>query len=309
MAEEAEQKTSIADNTTAAEPTITPAGAALKLGQHLSTTGSWNGLVDQAKRAGNTAFAFFPRSPYGKESKKLKTANPAPLIEAQEQYGWGPLVVHAPYVYNLAGKDASKRAFAITSMQDDAQLLATAIPTNGVIYFNFHPGSHVGQGADEGVRLIADGLTQILPNTPENVIVLLETMAGKGTEVGSRFEELAAIIAQLGPKDQEHVGVTLDTCHVFDAGYDIKSDLTGVLHHFDSVIGLNKLKALHVNDSKFGFESHKDRHAPIGLGHLGIEFFRELVNNPLTKELPMSLETPPRDDDVDEVALLRSLAE
>ncbi|MCI1983509.1 MAG: deoxyribonuclease IV [Bifidobacteriaceae bacterium] len=296
------------------ETPITPAGVALKLGQHLSTTDGWAGLVQQAKAAGNTSFAFFPRSPYGRESKKLKTQDPTPLVEAQRDLGWGPLVVHAPYVYNLAGKDASKRTFAITSMQDDAQLLSTAVPDGHQIYFNFHPGSHVGQGIDTGIELIAEGLTQVFEKTPSNVTILLETMAGKGTEVGSRFEELAEIIARLeaagvsGP-GAPGIGVTLDTCHVYDGGYDVKQNLTGVLAEFDATVGLNRLKAIHINDSKFGFESHKDRHAPIGLGELGVDFFREVVNNPTLKKLPMILETPPRDDDVDEVALLRGLAE
>lgn len=288
---------------------ISEAGKALKLGRHLSTTNGWGGLVEQAEKQGNTTFAFFPRSPYGKESKKLKGESPTPVVEAQEQRGWGPLVAHAPYVYNLAGKDAGKRTFAITSMQNDAQLLSTAAPKSGEIYFNFHPGSHVGQGVDEGIKLITDGLTQVLPETPSNVIILLETMAGKGTEIGSKFEELAAIINGLSPEDRKRVGVTLDTCHVYDAGYDVLKDLSGVLQEFDSTIGLSKLKAIHTNDSKFGFDSHKDRHAPIGTGFLGVSFFAELVNNPITKELPMILETPPRDDDVDEVALIRGLAQ
>jgi deoxyribonuclease-4 len=288
---------------------ITPAGKALKLGQHLSTTNGWGGLVEQAEKANDTTFAFFPRSPYGRESKKLKGESPEPLVKAQNEQNWGPLVAHAPYVYNLAGKDAAKRTFAITSMQEDAQLLSTAAPTNGIIYFNFHPGSHVGQGTEEGIRLIADGLTQVLPKVPSNVFILLETMAGKGTEVGRTFEELSAIISQLSPADQKRVGVTLDTCHVFDAGYDVAHDLDGVLAHFADTVGTDKLNAIHINDSKFGFESHKDRHAPIGLGHLGVEFFRELVNNPITSKVPMILETPPRDDGVDEVALLRGLVE
>jgi deoxyribonuclease-4 len=296
------------------EAPITPAGAALKLGQHLSTTDGWEGLVKQAKAANDTAFAFFPRSPYGRESKKLKTQDPAPLVEAQRDLGWGPLVAHAPYVYNLAGADADKRDFAITSMRDDAQLLATAVPDGRQIYFNFHPGSHVKQGIDTGIELIAEGLTRVFEGTPGNVTILLETMAGKGTEVGSKFEELAEIIARLetagvSGTGAPGIGVTLDTCHVYDAGYDVKQNLTGVLAEFDTTVGLNRLKAIHINDSKFGFESHKDRHAPIGLGELGVDFFREVVNNPTLKELPMILETPPRDDDVDEVALLRGLAE
>ncbi|MCI1915136.1 MAG: deoxyribonuclease IV [Bifidobacteriaceae bacterium] len=304
MTEEAVQNQ---DSNTASTP-----GRSLKLGQHLSTTNGWGGLVEQAKAHDNTAFAFFPRSPYGRESKKLKSEDPAPLVDAQRTLGWGPLVAHAPYVYNLAGKDAGKRAFAITSMQEDAQLLATAVPEGGTIYFNFHPGSHVGQGMDTGIRLIADGLKEVLPQVPDSVQILLETMAGKGTEVGSKFEELAAIIAHLdaeAPDVSARVGVTLDTCHVYDAGYDVLQNLTGVLAEFNEVVGLNRLKALHINDSKFGFQSHKDRHAPIGLGELGVDFFGEVVNNPTLKKLPMVLETPPRDDDVDEVALLRGLAE
>ena len=198
--------------------------------------------------------------------------------------GFGQLVAHGAYTMNLCTADPDARAFAAEILADDLRRMA-ALPGN---FYNFHPGSHVGQGVEAGVEQIAAALRKALSHGYP-VTVLLETMAGKGSEVGGKFEELKLIMDAVG---SEHVGVCLDTCHVYDGGYDIVRDLDGVLAEFDSVIGLNKLKALHLNDSKNPFASHKDRHACLGEGSLGLETFAAIVNHPVLKDKPMILETP-----------------
>ena len=254
------------------------------LGCHLSASDGFAAMVDTAVSIGADTFAFFTRNPRGSKAKKEDSADAAKAVAALRECGFGPLVAHGAYTMNLCTKEPDARAFAAEVLCDDLRRMA-ALPGN---FYNFHPGSHVGQGTDTGISQICDALKLALkPGYP--VTVLLETMAGKGSEVGGRFEELKAIIDGVGSDD---VGVCLDTCHIYDGGYDIVNDLDGVLEEFDRVIGLNKLKALHLNDSKNPYGSHKDRHACIGEGSLGVETFRAIVNHPLLKGKPMILETP-----------------
>ena len=256
----------------------------LYLGCHLSASGGNMAMVETASRIGANTFAFFTRNPRGSKAKPEDPADCAAAVAALKERQFGPLVAHGSYTMNLCTADAEARAFAAQILCDDLRRMA-ALPGN---FYNFHPGSHVGQGADTGIAQIADALKAALaPGYP--VTVLLETMAGKGSEIGGRFEELKAIMDAVG---SDHVGVCLDTCHVYDGGYDIVSDLDGVLDEFDRVVGLDRLKALHLNDSKNPFASHKDRHACIGEGSLGMDTFRAIVNHPALKDKPMILETP-----------------
>ena len=255
----------------------------------------------QAMKLGANTFAFFTRNPRGGSVKALDLQDIAAFRQLAEQQGFGPLVAHAPYTMNAAAKDPDLRRFAREAMQEDLQRLEH-LPGN---YYNFHPGSHVGQGSDAGMEHITRQLNDVL--WPEmNTTVLLETMAGKGSEVGRSFEELARIIE--GVHHNEKLGVCLDTCHVWDAGYDIAAHLDEVLQQFDDIIGLERLKALHVNDSMNPLAAHKDRHAKIGEGHLGLETFGRVVRHPALRGKPMVLETP--NDDAgwaQEIALLRRL--
>ena len=256
----------------------------LYLGCHLSASDGNVAMVHTAQTIGANTFAFFTRNPRGSKAKKEDPADCAAAMGALVEEGFGPLVAHGSYTMNLCTADPGARAFAADILADDLRRMA-ALPGQ---FYNFHPGSHVGQGVEKAVDQIAAALQKAMePNYP--VTVLLETMAGKGSEVGGRFEELKAIIDAVGRND---LGVCLDTCHVYDGGYDIVNDLDGVLAEFDRVIGLNKLKALHLNDSKNPFGSHKDRHECIGQGSLGIETFRNVVNHPLLRGKPMILETP-----------------
>ena len=257
--------------------------------------------VRTAASIGGDTFAFFTRNPRGSKAKAEDPADAAAAMAAMGQLGFGKLVAHGSYTMNLCTLDAEARAFAADILLDDLRRMA-ALPGN---YYNFHPGSHVGQGTDTGISQIADALKRALaPGYP--VTVLLETMAGKGSEVGGTFEEIKAIIDAVG---SDQVGVCLDTCHVWDGGYDIVNNLDGVLQEFDRVIGLHRLKALHVNDSKNTKDSHKDRHACLGEGNLGLETFRNIVNHPALKDLPMILETPNElPGYAKEIALLRSMA-
>lgn len=256
----------------------------LYVGCHLSASGGNLEMVKTAQSIGANTFAFFTRNPRGSQARKEDPVDCEKAMEALKQASFGPLVAHGAYTMNLCTAEPGARAFAASVLCDDLRRMA-ALPGN---YYNFHPGSHVGQGMETGISQICDALKQALaPGYP--VTVLLETMAGKGSEVGGKFEELKAIIDGVG---SENVGVCLDTCHVHDAGYDIVNDLDGVLAEFDKVVGLSKLKALHLNDSKNAFASHKDRHELLGEGSLGIETFRAVVNHPYLKTLPMILETP-----------------
>ena len=254
------------------------------LGCHLSAASGFAAAVDTAKSIGANTFAFFTRNPRGSKAKAEDAADAALAMDKLGNYGFGPLVAHGAYTMNLCTADADARAFAADILADDLRRMA-ALPGN---LYNFHPGSHVGQGEQAGIGYIVDALKKAMaPGYP--VTVLLETMAGKGSEIGGSFESLRAIIDGVGSND---IGVCLDTCHVYDAGYDIVNGLEGVLQEFDRVIGLHRLKALHLNDSKNPFASHKDRHECFGKGSLGLETFRAIVNHPALQGLPMILETP-----------------
>jgi deoxyribonuclease-4 len=272
----------------------------LYLGCHLSASAGNAAMVRTALSIGANTFAFFTRNPRGSQAKKEDPADCARAMELLNEHSFGNLVAHGAYTMNLCTKDKEARAFAASVLRDDLRRMA-ALPGN---FYNFHPGSHVGQGVDTGISQIVDALKAALePGYP--VTVLLETMAGKGSEIGGRFEELRAILDGVG---SSNVGVCLDTCHVFDGGYDIVHDLDGVLQQFDDIIGLDKLMALHLNDSKNPFASHKDRHECIGQGSLGLETFQRIVNHSALRGKPMILETPNELPGYQaEIALLRSL--
>ena len=253
-------------------------------GCHLSASGGNAAMVKTALSIGANTFAFFTRNPRGSKAKPEDPADAAKAAAMLEENHFGKLVAHGAYTMNLCTADADARAFAAGILEDDLRRMA-ALPGN---FYNFHPGSHVGQGTQAGVDYIAAALKNALRHDYP-VTVLLETMAGKGSEIGGRFEELKDILDAVG---SENVGVCLDTCHVYDGGYDIVNDLDGVLAEFDRVIGLGRLHALHLNDSKNPFASHKDRHECLGKGSLGLETFRQIVNHPRLKDKPMILETP-----------------
>ena len=257
-------------------------------------------MVRQAMSMDADTFAFFTRNPRGSRSKKEDLTDTNAAVQMLRLGHFGPVVAHGAYTMNLCTAKPEDRAFAEEILADDLRRMA-ALPGN---FYNFHPGSHVGQGTEQGIEQIAQALRRAMePNYP--VTVLLETMAGKGSEVGSSFEELRAILDAVGRDD---LGVCLDTCHVYDAGYDIKNDLDGVLEEFDRVIGLKRLKALHLNDTKNPFCSHKDRHEKIGEGFLGEETFARIVHHPKLRGKPMILETPNElDGYTREIALLRAL--
>ena len=275
----------------------------LLIGCHLSTANGYAAMAADAVSINATTFAFFTRNPRGGNARELDEKDLAAFLDALEEHGIGPLVAHAPYTYNLCSAKPETVEFARRAMREDLERMER-MP--GHLY-NFHPGAHVKQGADEGTRLICEGLNEVL-EPGQATTVLLETMAGKGTEVGRSFEELARIID--GVAHDELLGVCLDTCHVADAGYDIVHDLDGVLDEFDRVIGLDRLRALHLNDSKNPLGSHKDRHEKIGAGTLGLETFRAMVTNERLAGLPMVLETPQTGLDgwAAEIALLRGIA-
>ena len=269
-------------------------------GCHLSASAGNAAMVKTALSIGANTFAFFTRNPRGSKAKKEDPQDAARAVAMLREHGFGKLVAHGAYTMNLCTSDPEARAFAADILCDDLRRMA-ALPGN---YYNFHPGSHVGQGVDTGIDYIAAALRKALePAYP--VTVLLETMAGKGSEIGGRFEELKAIMDAVGNAD---LGVCLDTCHVYDAGYDIVHDLDGVLEEFDRIIGLDKLKALHINDSKNPYASHKDRHECLGEGSLGVSAFANIVNHPALKGKPMILETPNElPGYAAEIALLRQL--
>lgn len=275
----------------------------LLVGCHLSTSRGYAAMADDAVSIGATTFAFFTRNPRGGNARELDAADVAAFLSTCEAHGMGPLVAHAPYTYNLCSSKSETVEFARRAMREDLERMEL-MPGN---LYNFHPGSHVKQGADEGIRLICEGLNEVL-EPGQRTCVLLETMAGKGTEVGRSFEELARIID--GVAHDELLGVCLDTCHVADAGYDVVGDLPGVLDEFDRVVGLDRLRALHLNDSKNPLGSHKDRHERIGRGTLGLGTFAAVVTDPRLSRLPMVLETP--QDGLEgwaaEIALLRGMA-
>ena len=275
----------------------------LHIGCHLSSSKGFLAMGRQAWKLGADTFQFFTRNPRGSKAKELDGADAAALMALLAERNFAPVIAHAPYTLNLCSAEEKNRAFAREIMADDLRRMEY-LP--GQLY-NFHPGSHVGQGMETGIAYIADALNAIL--TPEqSTTVLLETMSGKGSEVGGRFEELREILDRVELSDR--MGVCLDTCHVSDAGYALAEDLDGVLMEFDRVIGLNRLKAIHLNDSLNPCGAHKDRHARIGEGYIGLEALRRVVNHPALKDLPFCLETPNElPGYAAEIALMRSLAE
>lgn len=257
----------------------------LTIGSHLSSSKGFLHMGKEAVSIGANTFQFFTRNPRGSKAKEIDEKDVAEFRRFAEENGIRVILAHAPYTLNACSRDVHTREFALQTMEDDLRRMEY-VPGN---YYNFHPGSHTGQGAEEGIRQIAELLNAIL-KPEQTTTVLLETMAGKGTEVGRSFEELRGILDRVELSD--HMGVCLDTCHVYDAGYDIVENLEGVLEEFDRVIGLDRLKAVHINDSKNPFASHKDRHEKIGEGSLGLEAFAKIVNHPALRELPFYLETP-----------------
>ena len=239
----------------------------------------------QALELGADTFQFFTRNPRGSKAKDLDPNDAAALVALMKEHNFAPIVAHAPYTLNLCGAEEANRTFARETMADDLRRIEY-VPGQ---YYNFHPGSHVGQGMEQGIAYIAEGLNAIL-KPDQTTTVLLETMAGKGSEVGGRFEELRAILDRVELSDK--MGVCLDTCHVSDGGYDIIGNLDGVLEEFDRVLGLHRLKAIHLNDSKNPLGARKDRHACIGEGEIGLEALSRVVRHPALKHLPFCLETP-----------------
>lgn len=274
----------------------------MKIGCHLSSSGGYLAMGQTAVSIGANVFQFFTRNPRGGAAKPIDKADVAAFNEYAAANGIGPILAHAPYTLNAAGAEERVREFAEATMADDLRRLEL---TPGALY-NFHPGSHVGQGAEKGIELISSMLRRIFDGfgkTPSTT-VLLETMAGKGSEVGRNFEELRAIMDQSGLP----LGVCLDTCHVWDGGYDIVGNLDGVLAEFDKVIGIDRLKAIHINDTMNVLAAHKDRHEKIGKGKIGLEAFERIVNHPLLRDLPFYLETPcDLQGYKDEIALLKGL--
>lgn len=273
-------------------------------GWHLSSVGGWTHMVDTALSAHADTFAFFPRPPRGGPIKKLDEADFDEFLRKLHEDGFGPLVPHAPYVYNLAAQDETIRTRTIQNIKQDIERLEL-IGKEHPIYYNFHPGAHTGQGRHIGINKIIDALNEII--TPgQNTVLLLETMAGKGTEIGSNFDELEQIID--GVDHSESVGICLDTCHTNDAGMNVATDFNQVLDEFDSVCGLSKLLAIHLNDSKNVEGSKKDRHEKLGRGTLGIKGIQNIVCNPRVSSLPFILETPNDYEGYEfEISILRKL--
>lgn len=275
----------------------------LTLGCHLSASKGYLHMGREAAELGGNTFQFFTRNPRGGNAKELDLKDVAAFQAFAREHGIPVILAHAPYTLNGCSADEKVRDFAVRTMADDLRRME-ATPGN---LYNFHPGSHVGQGVETGISFIAEMLNTVL-NPDMTTTVLLETMAGKGSEVGSRFEELREIIDRT--EHREKLGVCLDTCHVNDAGYDIVHDLDGVLTQFDKVIGLERLKAVHANDSKNPLGAHKDRHEKIGEGTLGLDAIVHVMTHPALREKPFYLETP---NDLagyaHEIALLRERCE
>ena len=275
----------------------------LYIGCHLSSSRGLAAMGRQALELGANTFQFFTRNPRGSRAKPLDEADAAALTVLLQSRAFAPIIAHAPYTLNLCAAVEDRRTFAWETLADDLDRMEH-VP--GQLY-NLHPGSHVGQGPEAGAAWIAQALNTVL-RPEQTTTVLLETMAGKGSEVGGRFEELKAILDQV--ELREKVGVCLDTCHVWDAGYDLAGNLDGVLEEFDRVIGLDRLRAVHLNDSCNPLGSRKDRHACIGEGAIGTEALARVVRHPALRHLPFCLETPNElPGYAREIALLRRLAE
>ena len=257
----------------------------LKIGCHLSASKGYLNMGKEALSINANTFQFFTRNPRGSKAKELDLKDIEEYKKLAEEKNFATILAHAPYILNPCSSNEQNRILAFELMQDDLKRLEH-IPNQ---MYNFHPGSHTGQGIEVGIEQISQMLNKLL-TAEQTTTVLLETMAGKGSEVGSKFEELRAIIDRVELK--EKMGVCLDTCHVNDAGYDVVNNLDGVLEEFDKIIGIEKLKAIHLNDSKNPLSSHKDRHECIGEGHIGIEAFERIINHPQLRNLPFYLETP-----------------
>lgn len=271
----------------------------LYIGNHTSSSKGYLAMGKQTLANGGNTFAFFTRNPRGGKAKEIDLQDVQKFLQLSQENHFGKLVAHAPYTMNCAAAKENLRDFARETMADDLKRLELT-PGN---YYNFHPGSHVGQGAETGIDKIAEILNEVLAER-QSTTVLLETMSGKGSEVGRNFEELREIIDRVEQKNK--LGVCLDTCHVWDGGYDIVNNLDGVFAEFDRVIGLDRLKAIHLNDSMNGLGSHKDRHAKIGECEIGLEALVRVIRHPVTKGIPFILETPNDDDGwAREIALLR----
>ena len=279
------------------------------IGNHVSVTGGYEAMGREEVSLGGDTFAFFPRNPRGGRSKPVAPEDIEKLKELLARENFGPLVVHGAYTMNLCSAKEEVRMNTREMMRDDL-LLLQSMPGN---FYNFHPGSHTGQGAETGIRQIAEGLADIIAEVEDRSgkelgnIILLETMAGKGSEMGGTFEEIRAMIdAAEGFIPGRRIGVCLDTCHVWDGGYDIESDLDGVLAEFDRIIGLDRLLAIHLNDSKNACGARKDRHEKLGQGKIGAEALRCVVQHPLLQNRPFILETPNDDEGYrQEIALVR----
>ncbi len=273
----------------------------LTIGCHLSIAKGYRAIAEEAVSLGANTFQFFTRNPRGGKAKAIDPADVASFRAYAAEQGIERILAHAPYTLNPASATEKTRDFARMALAED---LARMENTPGQLY-NMHPGSHVGQGVDVGIGLITAALDEAL-RSEQTTTLLLETMAGKGSEIGGRFEELAAIIERVGLRDK--VGVCLDTCHVWDAGYDIAGDLDGVLREFDEVVGLDRLRAVHLNDSLNPRGARKDRHARIGEGFIGFEALSAVTRHPLLRDLPFYLETPQEEPSgyADEIARLRA---
>lgn len=273
----------------------------LNIGCHLSVSKGYTHMAKEALNIGGNTFQFFTRNPRGGKAKNIDEKDIAVFLQIVQENQFAPILAHAPYTLNACSAEERTREFALMIMADDLMRMEYT-PKN---YYTFHPGSHGGQGAEAGIELIADLLNKILK--PEHTTtVLLETMAGKGSEVGSTFDELRQILDRVELKQK--MGVCLDTCHIYDAGYDIVNDLDGVLAEFDQIIGLDRLYAIHLNDSKNPFANHKDRHEKIGQGSIGLETINRVINHPRLRHLPFLLETPNEIEGyAEEIRLLRSV--
>ena len=269
------------------------------IGNHLPVSKGYAVMGEMALKLGGNTFAFFTRNPRGGKAKEIDEDDVNELLNITEENGFGKLVAHAPYTMNLCAGKEDVRKFSKEVISDDIKRMEYT-PGN---YYNFHPGSHVGQGAERGIEIIADVLNEVL-SPGQSTIVLLETMAGKGTEVGRTFEEIKEIIDRTKLKDK--LGVCLDTCHIWDGGYDIVNNLDGVINEFDQVIGLDKLYAVHFNDSKNECGSHKDRHERVGYGQIGLEAMKRVALHPAMAGKPFILETPNDDEGyIREIAMFK----
>lgn len=271
----------------------------INIGCHLSVSGGYTNMGKTALSIGANTFQFFTRNPRGGGIKVPSDEDINGLIKLMEENNFAPIIAHAPYTFNPCAADEGIREYTKRTMAEDLRLL-DKIPN---VLYNFHPGSHVSQGADVGIAKTIDTLNDILKNS-EKTMVLIETMAGKGSEIGKNFEEIKAIID--GVENKERVGVCLDTCHVHDGGYEISKDVDGVLKEFDRIIGIEKLKAIHLNDSKNPLGAKKDRHETIGNGYLTLDSIIKIVSHPVISKLPICLETPNElDGYAKEIALLK----